>query len=75
MKTLSTYIHIETPFNVDKLENLFSDYPNCPFVNSVIEDLCKGFWPFDGANWDLDDNETLKNYFFKNRDIKAIQAF
>ncbi|KAF8800171.1 hypothetical protein BYT27DRAFT_7217111 [Phlegmacium glaucopus] len=37
---------IVTPINVDKFEQLLSNHPNQPFVHSVCQGLCEGFWPW-----------------------------
>ncbi|CAA7267381.1 unnamed protein product [Cyclocybe aegerita] len=37
---------IVSPINVNVFESYLSDYPNQPFVQSVITDLWEGFWPW-----------------------------
>ncbi|EGG11151.1 uncharacterized protein MELLADRAFT_92398 [Melampsora larici-populina 98AG31] len=36
---------IQTPFNIDKMEQLLKFHPNQPFVKSAIKGLREGFWP------------------------------
>lgn len=72
---LNQYIKVETPFNVDQLENLLIDYPNQPFVKSVMRGLRKGFWAFDEGEWDLESKEFHQNYAVEDHDLAAIQAF
>ncbi|KIK69841.1 hypothetical protein GYMLUDRAFT_109759, partial [Collybiopsis luxurians FD-317 M1] len=49
LQSMSQYIKVETPFNVDRLELLLSSHPNQPFVHSVMRSLHEGFWPFYDA--------------------------
>lgn len=37
---------ITTPINVNRFEELLSDHPNQPFVESVCRALRQGFWPW-----------------------------
>ena len=37
---------VDTPINIDNLENLLIRHPNCPFVESVLNGLRNGFWPW-----------------------------
>jgi hypothetical protein len=37
---------IVTPINVETLDRLCMRHPNCPFVESVLEGLRSGFWPW-----------------------------
>jgi hypothetical protein len=37
---------IVMPINVDALERLTDFHPNCPFVESILEGLRCGFWPW-----------------------------
>ncbi|KAJ3766066.1 hypothetical protein FB446DRAFT_626525, partial [Lentinula raphanica] len=46
LQSMSSYIKVNTPFNVDCLELLLSSHPNQPFVASVICSVREGFWPF-----------------------------
>jgi hypothetical protein len=69
------YIHVETPFNVDRFEAMLYDHPNQPFVKSVMRSLREGFWPFDEGIWKDDHVEAIKNYSSKEADLEAIRAF
>lgn len=47
--TLDRYPHlfrIVTPIDVDRFEFLLANHPNRPLVESVVQGLRKGFWPF-----------------------------
>jgi hypothetical protein len=72
---LDQYIKVETPFNVDRFENLLIDHPNQPFVKSVMKGLREGFWPFDEGEWDLYSKDYRQNYSDEDRDLAAIRAF
>ena len=72
---LNQYIKVETPFNVDRFENLLADHPNQPFVRSVMKGLREGFWPFDEGEWDLESNTFRQNYSDEIQDLDAIRAF
>jgi hypothetical protein len=37
---------VSTPINVDNFESLLTNHPNRPFVNSVLDGLRNGFWPW-----------------------------
>lgn len=37
---------VDTPINVDNLENLLIHHPNRPFVKSVLDGFRNGFWPW-----------------------------
>jgi hypothetical protein len=37
---------VNTPINIDNLENLLIRHPNRPFVESVLNGLRNGFWPW-----------------------------
>lgn len=39
-----------TPINIDQLSKLLKTHPNCPFVNSVCQGLCNGFWPYSNTS-------------------------
>ncbi|KAJ3520802.1 hypothetical protein NMY22_g12584 [Coprinellus aureogranulatus] len=47
IRRLGPAIRVDTPFNVNKFEELLIDHPNQPFVQSVMRGLREGFWPFD----------------------------
>ena len=51
------------------------DYPNQPFVKSVMNSLHYGFWPFDEGNWKDDYDDVIQNYSMKEANFKAIWAF
>ena len=68
-------IKVETPFNVDRFENLLAAHPNQPFVKSVVKGLQEGFWPFDEGDWDLESKEVHDNYSVEIQDLEAIRAF
>jgi hypothetical protein len=72
---LDQYIKVETPFNVDRFENLLADHPNPPFVRSVMKGLREGFWPFDEGEWNLELDEFRPNYASEDQDLDAIRAF
>jgi hypothetical protein len=75
LRYLDQYIRVETPFNVDRFENLLADHPNQPFVRSVMKGLCEGFWPFDEGEWDLELKDFQRNYSTEDQDLEAIRAF
>jgi hypothetical protein len=75
LHALRKYIRVETPFNVDRFESMLYDHPNQPFVNSVMNSLRYGFWPFDEGDWKDDHEDVSLNYPLKDVDIKAIQDF
>ena len=37
---------IVTPININRFEELLKSHPNQPFVKSVCQGLCEGFWPW-----------------------------
>ncbi|KAG2746164.1 hypothetical protein P692DRAFT_20849526 [Suillus brevipes Sb2] len=53
---------IVTPINVDWFEELLTDHPNQPFVQSVCQSLHQGFWPWadtsDESYPSINDNST-----------------
>ncbi|KIM78476.1 hypothetical protein PILCRDRAFT_75623 [Piloderma croceum F 1598] len=69
------FIKVETPFDINKLENLLIDHPNPPFVHSVLSGLCFGFWLCDDGEWKLELEEVVRNYSTDVPDLKAICAF
>lgn len=75
LRYLDQYIKVESPFNVDRFENLLIDHPNQPFVKSVMKGLREGFWPFDEGEWDLESKEFRKNYSVEEQDLSTIRAF
>ena len=42
---------IVTPINTPQFKELLSKHPNQPFVNSVVDGLTHGFWPFTHTNY------------------------
>ena len=72
---LNRYIKVDTPFNVDRFENLLATHPNQPFVKSVMRGLREGFWPFDEGEWDLESKDFRQNYSIEDQDLNAIRAF
>jgi hypothetical protein len=72
---LNRYIKVETPFNIDRFENLLATHPNQPFVKSVMKGLREGFWPFNEGEWDLEMKEFRQNYSVEDHDLAAIRAF
>jgi hypothetical protein len=72
---LNQYIKVDTPFNVNRFENLLADHPNQPFVKSVMKGLREGFWPFDEGEWNLESKEFRQNYAVEDHDLAAIRAF
>jgi hypothetical protein len=66
---------VETPFNVDKFKLLLADHPNQLFVQSVMQGLCEGFWPFDEGEWKIELEEVIPNYASSAEDAEAIRAF
>jgi len=75
LQSLGDAIKVETPFNVDRLENLLVDHPSQPFVQSVMKGLREGFWPFDEGEWDLELSEVIGNYASEPPDLDTIHAF
>ncbi|KAG6906975.1 hypothetical protein DXG01_011140 [Tephrocybe rancida] len=71
----TSYIRVETPFNIEPFESLLVDHPNQPFVKSVMDGLHYGFWLFDEGKWKDDSDDALRNYATEETNIKAIQAF
>ena len=69
------FIKVETPFDVDKLENLLIDHPAPLFVHSVMHGLRHGFWPCDDGEWKVELEEVLGNYSSEEPDLAAIRAF
>ncbi|KAG7439814.1 uncharacterized protein BT62DRAFT_983322 [Guyanagaster necrorhizus] len=51
---LKDFIVVNTPFNVNCLENILYFYPNEYFVSSVIHGLWNGFWPLNLAFCDYE---------------------
>jgi hypothetical protein len=75
LQYLEPYIKVQTPFNIDRFSNLLLDHPNQPFVTSVMKGLREGFWPFDEGEWDLAEQDFLRNYSSDDLDLEAIRAF
>ena len=75
LRSLGGSVKVETPFNVDRFENLLHDHPNQPFVRSVMKGLREGFWPFDEGEWKLELEEVVGNYASDDIDLAAIRAF
>ncbi|KZT09032.1 uncharacterized protein LAESUDRAFT_622439, partial [Laetiporus sulphureus 93-53] len=75
LKVCENHIQVDTPFNVDKLENMLFDHPNQPFVRSVIHGLHHGFWPPDNGEWEMELEEVINNHPADSPDIDAIWAF
>ncbi|KAJ3832934.1 hypothetical protein F5878DRAFT_701675 [Lentinula raphanica] len=74
LHSMSSYIKVETPFNVDCLELLLSTHPNQPFVASVIHSLREGFWPFYEAEWEEKCKQKVENYVTAEVGIAALKA-
>ncbi|KAJ3803528.1 hypothetical protein F5876DRAFT_10745, partial [Lentinula aff. lateritia] len=74
LKAMAPYIKVETPFNVDRLENLLASHPNQPFVASVMHSLREGFWPFYEAEWEVESKQKLDNYVSEPQDFAALRA-
>ncbi|KAF8830068.1 hypothetical protein HHX47_DHR2000566 [Lentinula edodes] len=74
LKAMAPYIKVETPFNVDRLENLLASHPNQPFVASVMRSLREGFWPFYEAEWEVESKQKLDNYVSEPQDFAALRA-
>ena len=48
-ETIENHWHlfkVETPINVDVFEKLLAEHPNRSYVNSVVDGLRNGFWPW-----------------------------
>ena len=75
LHTMNGHIRVKTPFNVDRFESMLYDHPDQPFVQSVMNGLCFGFWPFDEGNWKDDQDEAIKNYTSEEIDYEAVRAF
>jgi hypothetical protein len=73
--SLGDAIKVETPFNVDKFELLLADHPNQPFVQSVMQGIREGFWPFDEGEWKIELEEVIPNYASSAEDVEAIHVF
>lgn len=49
MKTIKdnpALFKIVTLINVDLFEQMLQNHPNQPFIDSVCQGLCEGFWPW-----------------------------
>ncbi|KAF6756998.1 hypothetical protein DFP72DRAFT_809721, partial [Ephemerocybe angulata] len=81
--TLESHPHlfrIVTPINIDRFEQLLSSHPNRPFVDSVLDGLRNGFWPWASYPTDYPStheastlppqDETQREFLFKQRDIE-----
>ncbi|KAG6842938.1 hypothetical protein H0H87_009110 [Tephrocybe sp. NHM501043] len=66
------FIHVETPFDVDKFEELLKDHPNQPFVKSVMDGLHYGFWLFDDGKWSKNQEDISENYASEEIDLDTI---
>ena len=75
MKSLTGFVRVDTPFNVDRFEAVLHDHPNQPFVKSVVRGLREGFWPFEEGDWDQDNVEIFSNFTKDESDIDAVRAF
>jgi hypothetical protein len=75
LQAMAGYIKVDTPFNVDRFEQLLFDHPNQPFVQSVVRGLREGFWPFEDGIWDLSDEGLLDNFTSELEDLSAVCAF
>ena len=69
------FIKVETPFDINRLENLLIDHPNPAFVHSVLCGLRFGFWPCDDGEWKLELEEVIGNYSTDVPDLDAIRVF
>jgi hypothetical protein len=69
------HIKVETPFNVDRLQNMLSDHPNQPLVHSVMKGLREGFWPLDEGDWKTELEDKVENYPCDDIDMDSIRAF
>jgi hypothetical protein len=70
-----THIKVDTPFNVDRLENMLSNHPNQPLVHSMMRGLREGFWPLDEGDWKLELEDKVDNYPCDDIDMDSIRAF
>ena len=51
---------IVTPIYVDRFENLLQSHPNQPFVKSMCQGLCEGFWLWANSHiWEYPDTLNL----------------
>ncbi|PBK90460.1 hypothetical protein ARMGADRAFT_934101, partial [Armillaria gallica] len=75
ISALKDYIHVDTPFNVDRLERILSCHPNKHFVKSVISGLHDGFWPLDLGEWEESSRDKSENYASDPVDLAEIRAF
>ena len=73
IKSLGDTIKVEIPFDVDKLESMLHDHPNCPFIASVMKGL--QVWPCDESEWKADLEEISGNYEMDDADLQALQGF
>ena len=65
--------HIITPININCLESLLVNHPNCLFVTSVLQGLCEGFWLW--ANTQHEVYPMTKDYFKPCEHEEHIKLF
>ncbi|KAG0148223.1 hypothetical protein CROQUDRAFT_41646 [Cronartium quercuum f. sp. fusiforme G11] len=72
LKNYPNLFKIVCPINVDMLEILLEDHPNQPFVISVLDGLCNGFWPM--SNTPPDDGVINKNHTICNNFPELLRS-
>ena len=75
LHVLYNFVKVDTPFNINKFENLLFDHPNQPFVRSVMKGLREGFWPFDEGEWNDNLADFSGNYASLDIDLDVIRQF
>ncbi|KAJ7731733.1 hypothetical protein B0H16DRAFT_1329111, partial [Mycena metata] len=75
LRAMKDHIKVETPFNVDRFENLLVDHPNQPFVHSVMTGLREGFWPFHAGEYKDELQVKGENFATDPADLAAIRAY
>ena len=75
LAAVADYIHVDTPFNVDRIESLLTKHPNRPFVDSVLCSLREGFWPFHDGEWESHLKERYDNYATEAQDLAELRVY
>lgn len=72
---MKDHIKVETPFNVERFENLLVDHPNQLFVRSVMTGLREGFWAFHDGEYKVELQVKGENFATDPADLAAIRAY
>lgn len=75
LRAMKDHIKVETPFNVERFENLLVDHPNQLFVRSVMTGLREGFWPFHDGEYKVELQVKGENFATDPADLAAIRAY